>query len=248
MAGAAAKTKAYHRFKQRCDYYETDVDLCELLVKNFVAMQDSNDAVAVALGSDKSDHPRLGQVNSRRTREIRGGHLKRTLNASFVKDLYEDFVEFIAETMTKAAQKGVDPGRFAGEAKLDLQAKEVLGAGSWDGVVTMISQKVFRVLENERKTLALISKAASRLGLTIDQALIDTAMPYLDARHMLVHQDGRADAEYRKKYPRVSVRDGKIVLDSTFITSARNSVDALAKAIDEQIISAGLVKAEHLCP
>lgn len=107
-------TKAYHRFKERCDYYETDLQLCDLLVRDFLMVADSNQTLAVALGSTNTDHPRLRQRNTQATRTIRGGHLRKTLRASFVKDLYEDFVEFLSETMTRAAQKGIDPNRFAG--------------------------------------------------------------------------------------------------------------------------------------
>jgi hypothetical protein len=248
MAGGAPKTKAYHRFQQRCDYYETDLQLCELLVRDFVSMANSTDIVAVALGSTRAQHPRLGQLNSERTRQIRGGHLKRTLSASFVKDIYEDFVDFFGETMTRAAQKGVDPGRFAGEVKLDFQARDILAAGSWDNLVGLVSQRIFRAIENERKTALLISKVSNRLGLTIDTTVIDAAMPYLDARHMLVHQDGRADEQYRRKYPAIAAPQGKIRLDNVFIAAARSTIDALARAIDAQIIAHDLVRPEHMCP
>lgn len=242
------KTKAYYRFLQRCDYYETDLALCDLLVRNFVEMPDSTTTLAEALGSSKALHPDLGQTNARRSREVRGGHLKRTLAASFLKDLYEDFVDYVSETMARAALAGVDPARFTGEAKFELHAREVLGAGDWDGVVGLISQKVFRALEGERRTTALVGKSAARLGLTIDQTVIDAAMPYLDARHMFVHQDGRADAEYKRKYPAVALRDGRINADQAFVDQARRSVEALAGAFDAEIIANGLVRPEHLHP
>ncbi|OCC24861.1 hypothetical protein MB02_05220 [Croceicoccus estronivorus] len=248
MTGGLPKTKAYHRFQQRCDYYETDLQLCELLVRDFVSIADSTSSVAVALGSTKAQHPRLGQLNSLRTRQIRGGHLRQTLSASFVKDIYEDFVEFFGETMTRAAQKGIDPGRFAGEVKLDFQARDILAAGSWDNLVALISQRIFRALENERKTALLISKVSTRLGLTIDTAVIDAAMPYLDARHMLVHQDGRADDQYRRNYPGIAAPRGKIRLDNAFIAATRSTIDGLARAIDAQIIAHNLVRPEHMCP
>jgi hypothetical protein len=248
MNGGFPKTKAYHRFQQRCDYYETDLQLCELLVGDFFSITNSTDSVAVALGSTKAQHPRLGQLNSLRTRQIRGGHLRQTLSASFVKDIYEDFVEFFGETMTRAAQKGIDPGRFAGEVKLDFQARDILAAGSWDNLVALISQRIFRTLENERKTALLISKVSTRLGLTVDAAVIDAAMPYLDARHMLVHQDGRADEEYRRKYPGIAAPYGKIRLDNTFIAATRSTIDGLARTIDAEIIAHDLVRPEHMCP
>lgn len=239
-------TKAYHRFKERCDYYEVDLQLCDILVRDFFGIANSNQTLAAALGSTLHVHPKLRQRNTQATRNIRGGHLRKTLQASFIKDLYEDFVEFLAETMTRAAQKGVSPGRFAGNVKLDLQATELLQAGNWDDLVALVSRKIFRSLESERKTTTLISKAATRLGLDIEQQLVDDAMPYFDARHLLVHQDGRADATYRKNYPAISVRNGKIHIDSLFVSAARSAVDALAREIDQKTIAANLVKTEHM--
>ena len=239
-------TKAYHRFKERCSYYEVDLQLCDLLVRDFCAVADSNQSLAVALGSNLQTHPNLRQRNTQMTRNIRGGHLLKTLRASYVKDIYEDFVEFLAETMTRAAQKGISPGRFAGNMKLDLQATELLQAGNWDDLVALISQKIFRSLESERKTMTLISKSATRLGLNLSQQLIDSAMPYFDARHMLVHQDGKADAVYRQKYPAIGVQNGKIRIDGSFVRNAHAAIDALAREIDAKAIAADLVKPEHM--
>ena len=241
------KTKAYFRFQQRCDYYESDLELCELLIQRFLDLPDSTQKLAVALGSTNAQHPKLGQRNTLRSRQIRGGHLKRTLAASFVKDLYEDFVEYISEVMLRAAEKGVEPSRFVGDAKFELKASEILALGSWDNVVSLISKKVFRALEGERSTIELIRKAAGRLGLKLDQAIVEAAMPYLEARHLLVHQDGRADNNFRHKYPNIAVRDDKITLDRAFLSAAQSAIDALAREIDREIIAANLIRPEQLC-
>lgn len=90
MAISETKTKAYYRFEQRCGYYDSDLSLCDLLVRSFVAVPNSKDTLAVALGSDKAIHPDFGQANTRKGREGRSYYLKRTLAVSFVKDLYED--------------------------------------------------------------------------------------------------------------------------------------------------------------
>lgn len=113
-------------------------------------------------------------------------------------------------------------------------------------MVEVISGKIFRSLEGERKTASLISKASARLGLNVNQALIDTAMPYFEARHILVHQDGKADQAYRQKYPTITLRNGKVHIDAGFIAAARNAVNALAEEIDRQVIGANLVKPEHI--
>ncbi|WP_380785641.1 hypothetical protein [Sphingomonas sp. R86521] len=240
-------TKAYHRFSNRIAYYNSDIELCDALVEKFITIPNSEDSVAVALGSDEQRYPHLSRrVNVRDSRNIVGQHLKATLHAAFIKDLFEDFSEFISGTMTKAALAGIDPARFVGEIKLDLHASEILAAGNWDAAVRLVSDAIFRKLENERNTKDLLKKASARLGLDLDATLVAGAMPYLDARHILVHRDGKADPLYRSDYPLIPLRNDKIVVNRDFVESARNAVDALARHIDDRIIQANLVRNQDM--
>ncbi|MBP2237084.1 hypothetical protein J2Z31_003598 [Sinorhizobium kostiense] len=67
-------------------------------------------------------------------------------------------------------------------------------------------------------------------------------MPDLDARHILVHRDGKADAVYREAYPDVALENqGKIKLDFMFVNSARTSVCEPANQSDQQIIATNVV-------
>jgi len=240
-------TKAYHRFIQRVEYYGADLELCDLLVRQFFVAQNTDTSVAEVLGSNNDRHPYLGRrANVRRSRMICGSHLKHTLHVAFVKDLFEDFSAFLADTMTKAALKGIDPARFVGDVRLDIHVTDILGAGSWDATVRLVSDAIFRKLENERNTRDLIRKASVRLGLQIEQAALDNAMPYLDARHILVHRDGSTDQQYRNDYPQIQLRDDKLVVDYAFVSEAKRRVSELAVEIDNKIIAADLVRRQDM--
>lgn len=240
-------TKAYNRFANRIAYYDTDIELCDLLVSGFFRTPHSQENLAVALGSAADRYPNLARrINTRTSKSICGNHLKATLHGAFIKDLFEDFSAFISDTMTKAALAGIDPARFVGEIKLDLHAADILATGNWDSAVRLVSDAIFRRLENERNTKELLRKASARLGLAIDQNVLDTAMPYLDARHILVHRDGRVDALYIADYPQIAIREGKLVTNSEFVRDARRTVDALAKHIDDRVIAANLVRNQDM--
>ena len=240
-------TKALRRFIQRVDTCAEDLELCDLLVRGFGSLADTPNSITQVLGSTQIKHPALDRrTNSRASRMICGNHLKHTLYVAFVKDLHEDFSEFLTSTMTRAAQKGVEPARFIGDAKLDLHAKEILEAGSWDQAVRVISDAIFRKLENERNTRVLIEKVNSRIGLRVDLAILVAAMPYLDARHMLVHQDAKADAAYLRDHPHIRLRDGRIIVDFAFVSAARIAVTALASHIDEKVIASQLVRSQDM--
>ena len=240
-------TKAFRRFEQRIDYYGADLELCDLLVRAFIARPNSQASLSAELGSDPAHHPYLGRrTNNRQSRRICGTHLKSTLYIAFVKDLYEDFSEYIATIMTNAAMKGINPARFVGDVKLSISAADILATGSWDKAVREISDAIFRKLENERNTKDLIRRASERLGLNIDQVLLDNAMPYLDARHILVHRDGKTDEQYRHNYPDIPLRDQKIITDFNLVSDAKGAVTALARDIDDKLLAADLVRAQDI--
>lgn len=240
-------TKAYRRFTQRIEAYNEDLELCDVLVRQFRRRPNSEASLAVLLGSTNDRHTHLGRRgNTRRSREICGAHLKNTLYAAYVKDLFEDFSAYLAESMTKAALKGINPQRFVGDVRLDISAAEVLAAGGWEATVRLLSDAIFRKLENERKTRDLITKASVRLGLQLEAARLDAAMPYLDARHMLVHRDGKPDDAYQRAYPAIVLRNGKLPLDFPFVSSAKREVSALALHIDQAIIAADLVRPQDI--
>jgi hypothetical protein len=241
------KTKAFQRFIHRISYYESDIELCDLLVCRYLNGANSDENISISLGSTTEAHQVLAsRPNTRASRNTTGNHLKSTVAAAYIKDLFEDFSEYISEVMTKASIKGVNPGQFVGDAKIEIQAKDILSAGSWEKVVSNISGEIFRKLENEKNTRELIKKASRRLGLNVDNALLDAAMPYLDARHILVHRDGKTDQKYRDTYPTVRLRGEKIVSDMAFAKAAKITVKALASDIDAKIIAADLIRQQDL--
>ncbi|MNT11957.1 hypothetical protein D3C72_1468640 [compost metagenome] len=236
-------TKALNRFIDRVVSYESDLELSDVLIRNFLDRQNSQDSIAVAVGVDVTRYPRLAnRVNTRNSRNIVGLHLKRTLYIGFVKELYEDFADYLSTSLARAALAGVDPSRFVGEVKLDLHATEIIGAGSWDAVVKLMSEKIFRALENERSTITLIDKIGKRLGLRLEKNIVDAAIPYLDARHILVHRDGLVDDIYRNKYPDVALDGDRIVLNHVVVGTAKQTIRALAEHIDQKLLDQGLVR------
>jgi hypothetical protein len=245
--GSQMPTKALQRFEDRVSAYASDLELADLLVRKFCASASTPDTIAVFLDGSVAQYPNLNRrENNRTSRNIVGPHMKVTLYAAFIKDLYEDFSEYLATSMKKAALAGLNPAQFQGDAKLDLQAKEILQVGSWENAVALISEKIFRSLENEKSTITLINKVSGRLGLALEPAILSSAMPYLDARHILVHRDGRVDAAYTGSYPGIPVREGKLKIDYDFVRNARTSVRALASHIDERLCAAHLVRQQDM--
>lgn len=240
-------SKAFHRFKQRLIAYESDIELVDVLITNFLRIPSDAQTICAAVEGRADFHVRLQACpNTDQARRILASHLRLTIHTSFIKELYEDFSEFLANSLSRAALAGVDPARFAGDVKLDIQAREILQAGSWDAVIRLISDKIFRAMENERNTRTLIQKMSARIGLRLEAPIMNAAMPYLDARHILVHRDGKPDELYSRSYPEISLTKGAIALTHDFVGSARDTVRTLAEHIDAKIIDANLVRRQDM--
>lgn len=64
---------------------------------------------------------------------------------------------------------------------MNRRSIDILALDSKEDIVARIMRDIFRKLENKRDTLLLIRELNERLGLDIDQGIVEKAMPYLDA-------------------------------------------------------------------
>ncbi len=235
-------TKARSLFLNRIAHYDADVELIDILSNAIEkGLLKSKDFLFDGVIPDR--HKRLAQrVISDNGRTLAGNHLYNTLMSGLIKDLYEDFSIYLSEVVKACARKGVSPDRLIGKHMFEIDAKSLLALGSWNAVLNYISESLFRRLEDERSTIKLIKQLDGKLGLGLDAAIIDGAMPYLDLRHILVHRDGIADKEFEKAYPSFkSKADQKIHLSYHRIKDARTLILALVDHIDSKLTSGNLV-------
>ena len=96
---------------------------------------------------------------------------------------------------------------------------------------------MFQQLESERITIELLQKTKNKLGLNIEQELIDKAIPYLTCSHIFVHSDGKPNDEFKEKHTIIRLDSkGRIALDMEFLNAAYKSVNDLLKAYDAEMI------------
>lgn len=235
------KTKALVKFLNRVVHYSADVELVDVFAVS--AEADSN---FVFKGVSPEKHPILaGRQNSDGARQQAIRHLKSQVVGGLVKDLYEDVTLYLTDVIECVARHGFDSDRLVGEHSFKLEVNDLLKLGSWAGVTSLVSQKLIRALEEERSTMKLIQKLSSKLGLRLESSCIEAALPYLEARHLLVHRDGIVDAHFELLAKRagleVAAVGSKLSLDYRFARAAGRSVQALVEAIDASLVSQTLV-------
>lgn len=245
------KTKSHVRFFSRAAHLDADIELVDILkIAIGKGALTTNNGQLLFDNVNARQHPRLAsRGSSRSNRSHAANHLKATLCASFIKDIYEDMTQYFLEILVAAARHGLDPNRLIGEHKVSFEANEILTAGSWSNVVRMVSQSVFRKLENERSTKNMLLKMNSKLDLGVSLVTIYAALPYFEIRHLLVHSDGKADQKFCDSFPDFGATAGqKISLDHGILQNARTAIFTLINEFDQQIVTKGVVAAGELQP
>lgn len=232
------KSKALHAFERRLDAFNDDIELVDILRSRVIGGVLSEDASEKILsGLEPSIHIHLSRRrNSQGSRTIIANHLRNTVYSSYVKDVYEELTNYLRTILVQAAKKGADPGRLIGEHSFKADAKTVFELGSWPKVCQWVSESIFQSLETERSTLKLLQKMANKLALTIDPARINSALPYLEVRHFLVHADGALPSDFTQQYPYIPHRSGNIDLNYEFILNFRREIKALVRTYDQEIV------------
>lgn len=244
------RSKAFHAFTQKLSYFDDDLELMDVLHKAVVSGDlTDNESQYVLKHVKPAEHTHISRrKNSNGSRKNIINHIRATLYSSYVKDIYEEVTHYLRTVLTQASKNGINSSRLIGEHSFKIDAKTVLELGDWNHVCQMITESVFQSLEAEKSTLKLLEKMASKLALNINKDLIEDALPYLEARHFLVHTDGKVTQEYIDKYSHIQIKDGYVWLNFSFIKALRESVIALVTNYDKEVIANNLLRPEDTQP
>lgn len=238
-------TKALHAFQQKMIYFGDDLDLVDFLsgvVQSGKLSNSTDTTIFTGLNSEK--YSRLGRRrNSCGSRKLLMTHLKQSIYASYIKDVYEEVSVYLRTILTNYFSCNIDCTRLIGEHNIQLAAQQLIALGNWDNVCRYVAESIYQTLENERSTQALLMKMQKKIGISISKDTLDNALPYLQIRHVLVHCDGKMDDCFVAKNPSFN-HDGNnnVKLDYNFITEFQEKITKLITEFDAKIIEKGCLK------
>lgn len=235
------KSKGYQRFSDRLNHFLIDCEMVDILVIDQDLLAGTEKIFA---NVTNATHPKLNhRQNNTNSRELVVTHLRNTVFVSFIKDLYEEVTEYLKYILREAALNGAEPGRLIGDHNCNIKANCILSRTTREEIVEMVMSIVFQSLENERSTLELLRKIQAKLGLDIDERLIDDALPYLEIRHVFVHSDGKPNPEIRHKYHQFTLRPKthRIELNLSVIKTAFEKVNNLLLEYDQKMIEKNFI-------
>jgi hypothetical protein len=242
------RTICFDAFKARVAYFDDDIELIDILRTAMLSDDLAEEGSEYVLkGLNPQRHLHLSRrKNSSGGRELIANHLRQTIYSSYVKDVYEEVTEYLRTAMKLASEKGLNSARLIGEHSFKVDAKNLLELGSWDKVLSMVTDTLFQTLESERSTLKLLEKVASKLALDVDKNLIIAAQPYMEIRHFLVHSDGKVSQEFAVAHPHIKLNnDGYIRLTYKFVSAYRDAIIDLITDFDRAIVTADLLAQAH---
>ena len=102
-----------------------------------------------------------------------------------------------------------------------------------------------RTLESKRSTKDLLQTIIKTTKINVDNDTLETALAYLEIRHLIIHNNTKADAKFQRlpKHDVVSINmnSKKIILNYDVTNKAINAIFRLCKKVDDELISKQLV-------
>lgn len=240
----AVHSKHYQTFSNRLLHLDADLELIDIIDVSIKDGLLTTEPEKLFAKISRRKHPILfKRTVSHTNRQLAINHLKQTVFSSYIKDLYEEVYDYLKSALTEAAVRSkVEPDRLIGEHRVEVKVSDILQADRLQSVIEDIVAKVFRKLENERSTTALIEKTCSKLGLSVSEEIQNNAIYYLEIRHQLVHADGKADEQFKRTHPDLNYTTGDYIdLRFKLIQKARKSVTKFIEEFDSQAITNGLI-------
>jgi len=240
----AAHSKHYQTFSNRMLHLNADLELVDIFDSSIKQgmLPVAEDKLFSTLSKNK--HRVLGKRSAtRNNQQLAMNHLRQSVFSSYIKDLYEEVYDYLKSMLSEAAVRAkISPERLIGEHRVEVKVSDVLQADKLQSLIEDIVAKMFRKLENERSTTALIEKTCSKLGLEIDESTKTNAIYYLEIRHQLVHADGKADVQFKEKHPDLKYTTGDYIdLRYKLIIKVRTAVMKFVDEVDKKALEKGLV-------
>ncbi len=162
-------------------------------------------------------------------------------------ELYAFFADYLSSVIRE--MENINPNRILGvvppDSPTELSFKDVFILGNYNAILDEIAKRVFRSLEDERSTSKLLKKFVKSMKLNVPVNIRENALVYLEIRHLIIHNNSKADAKFNALNNRglvgVNVRNKKVLINYALSNAAIDAVIDLCQSIDGELIRLGLI-------
>lgn len=203
--------------------------------------------IAEALSSSVQNHPCLNAP-------AKGIDVKRTFSTSRIKvneqaiiELFAAFSDYIRDVIreveTSDSKKAVLDLVDVKESSLSFA--EILDLESYENVLDRMANNIFRRFAQEKSSTKKMKKVLHVLNMKLPEQLLNDALLYLDVRHLIIHNNSKADTEFVNRNKKNLIKiggNGKIAINYALSSAAIEKTMELCKAFDDAIIANTNVK------
>lgn len=164
------------------------------------------------------------------------------LNQQALVELFRAFSYYIKSIVREMAHQNPIKlqGLLSNKTDRSISYPDIINLGTYNAIITDMANKVFRSLENLRNTTEMLDKLIGLTTANINQTVKEDALLYLELRHLIIHNNSRADAKFiarnTKGLVKVNPTNSKISYNYGLSNKAMNVVYQLCKNIDNELI------------
>ncbi|OEC48442.1 hypothetical protein [Pseudomonas sp. AP42] len=240
-----AESKTHQRFRSRAqdlEMYLEAMDAAARVTSNLLGHAENiNKDIDKALPIDCSNYTRLNHPARNRARIYNYCRAKNSHSA--IVEIYGYFSEYMRDILKEIYKK--DPMQVVGKSQklLNMTFADLAKINTLGDLHGKMVEDVFRSLENERSTIKLIDKILSGTGVNLSEADKVSVLPYLEMRHLIIHNNGKIDAEFEVKYgATLKIKAGeKVPTVFPNAEAAIKSVRGFMKKVDSELVRMKLV-------
>lgn len=207
----------------------------------------SEGTIGKDLGAKENSHLHLNHPNDSNNVNRVFAFSRSKMNEQAIVDLYRIFSDYIVNILREIFSK--NPSRLLSlvSSKEDkvMNFKEILEAGNFQSLKNQMSLKIYRTLERLQSTPRLLNKIIKVTEINVPKDVIDKALLYLEIRHLIIHNNSKADNKFKQMNKaglvKINSVNNRIIIDYPLANAAITSVFVLCKIIDYELIAKGLV-------
>ena len=244
-------TKSFQKFPRRVASMKQTFQLTDLALsmaqKHCMKSSGQGKKLAEVMNGNLMTHRQLNipdnKVDIQRTFVTN----RNRLNQQALIDIYRAFSYYMKNVITELSHQNPIKmqGLLCNKTDKSMTYSDIINLGSYNAIITDMANKVFRSLENLRSTTEMLDKLLSLTHANINQSIKEDAILYLELRHLIIHNNSRADDKFIERNSKglvnVNPANKKISYNYLLSNTAMNVVYQLCKQFDDEIVRLGLV-------
>ena len=237
------ETKTHQRFRSRAEQLEMYLEAMDAAARVTYNMlghkEHEGKNVDDALPIKCDNYTRLNH----RSRVYNYCRSKNTLSA--IVEVFGFFSEYMRDVLKEIYI--TNPMAVVGKSnkQLNLTFVDISKFVTLNELHTKMVDDVFRSIENERSTIKLIDRILKDTGANISSADKEAVLPYLELRHLIIHNNSKIDRAFEDKYGALfSLKAGdKVPSKFNVADTAIEKIIKFIKKVDSEFIRLNLVPA-----